>query len=311
MKARRHFAASLTAALLVSLSPAAGAQNPWDVTPTGIGVIEKGSNVLMGEVVGSPSAPTFDEGTEIQITCFYKYLAGAKSTPPTWFVDILVDGKQVARLTAYNHEWKTSSKSGIDISKGGLYSSSSFQIVDKAYPAIATWKAVGGGAHTMRCVLDPDHRLPEKNEANNLTEKKIQVKANMPLNAMKNALDQASGGRGSSATRASIADQPAGQAIAKPRVNLLSGANTKSCRTSLSATVALNPSELSSPGFQPAPDGVPQAKLTLYLEDSSAKGNYVHCDYASNKGDVKLSTTLQCKEASPTPGVPHGYRCSP
>lgn len=310
MKTTARFALLATLPLLLSSTSAASAQNPWDVTPTGIGVIEKGSNMLQAVVVGSPSAPTFDEGTEIQITCFYKYLAGDKSTPPTWFVDVLVDGKQVGRLTAYNHEWKTSSSTGIDPTKGGIYSSSSFHIVDKTYPAIASWKAVGGGTHSVRCVLDPDHRLPEKNEANNMTEMKIQVKAKMPLSALKNALDQAGGGRGSTTRRASIGDQPAGQALAKPASNVLPGANTKSCRTSLSAKVALDPTELVSPGFQPAPDGVPQAKLTLYLQDSGAKGNHVFCDYTSNKGDVKLSTTLQCKEASPT-AVQHSYHCSP
>lgn len=294
--------------LPVVLTPmTAGAQNPWDVTPTGIGIMKKGSNLVMGEVVGSPSVLTFDQGAELQITCFYKYLAGLASTPPEWFVDIEVDGARIARLRAYNHEWKTSSSSGFDISKGGLYSTSGMTIVDKAYPAIAGWKATGG-AHTVRCILDPDHRLPEKNEANNLAEKKVQVK--VPLVALKNAAEAAGGRAGPTTPRVRAGDQPAGQALAKPAANVMPGAQTKSCRTSLSAKVALDPGELSAPGFQPAPDGVPQAKLTLYLQDSGAKGNHVFCDYASNKGDVKLSTTLQCKEASPS-GVAHGYKCAP
>ncbi|HET6342210.1 MAG TPA: hypothetical protein VFG78_08525, partial [Gemmatimonadota bacterium] len=182
----------VTGLLLVSWVSAADAQNPWDVTPTGIAVVEKGSNLVLGEVVGSPSAPTFDAGTDLQITCFYKYLAGPATTPPEWFVDIEVDGVRVARLRAYNHEWKSSSSSGFDpskISSGGFYSTSGMTIVDKTYPAIGTWKATGGGAHTVRCLLDPTHRLPESNEANNLAEKKIQVK--VPLVALKDALGAA------------------------------------------------------------------------------------------------------------------------
>ncbi len=310
MRMARGLVVLVMAALPVIVAPAtASAQNPWDVTPTGIGVKEQGSNLLVGEIVGSPSAPTFDEGVQLEITCFYKYLAGPTSTPPEWYVDIEVDGARIARLRAYNHEWKTSSSSGFDTSKGGLYSTSGSTIVDKAYPAIASWKAAGGGPHKVRCILDPDHRLPEKNEANNLTEKTIQVKAKTPLISLGAALGET--GRGGLATaRARVGDQPAGQALAKPAVNIVPGAKTKSCRTSLSAKVALDPSELVSPGFQPAPDGVPQAKLTLYLQDSGAKGNHVFCDYASNKGDVKLSTTLQCKEASPA-GVAHAYKCAP
>ncbi|HKY61562.1 MAG TPA: hypothetical protein VJP59_11180 [Gemmatimonadota bacterium] len=311
MKTSGPWTVVMMISLPVILTPmTAGAQNPWDVTPTGIGILEKGSNLVMGEVVGSPSVPTFDQGTELQITCFYKYLAGLPSTPPEWFVDIEVDGARIARLRAYNHEWKTSSSSGFDPSKitsGGFYSTSGMTIVDKTYPAIATWKATGG-AHTVRCILDPDHRLPEKNEANNLAERKIQVK--VPLVALKDALDAAGGRPGPTTPRARAGDQPAGQALAKPTANAFPGANSKSCRTSLSAKVALDPGELSAPGFQPSSDGVPQAKLTLYLQDSGAKGNYVFCDYASNKGDVKLSTTLQCKEASPT-SVAHAYQCSP
>ncbi|MGH7563513.1 MAG: hypothetical protein ACREK5_03705, partial [Gemmatimonadota bacterium] len=233
------------------------------------------------------------------------------TTPPEWFVDIEVDGAPVARLRAYNHEWKSSSSSGFDPSKigsGGFYSTSGIKIVDKAYPAIATWKATGGGAHTVRCLLDPTHRLPESNEANNLAEKKIQVK--VPLVALKDALGAAGSGAPPTSPRVKAGDRPAGRATLGPGMNVAPG-NTKSCRSSLSAKVALEPSELASPGFQPAPGGVPEPKLTLYLQDSGAKGNSVFCDYASNKGDVKLSTTLQCKEASPTPGVAHGYRCSP
>ena len=97
----------------------------------------------------------------------------------------------------------------------------------------------------------------------------------------------------------------------QPGRNPVVEANTKSCRPSLSAKVALDPSELVAPGFQPAAGGVPEPKLTLYLQDSGAKGNSVFCDYASNKGDVALSTTLQCKDATPTSGVPHAYKCSP
>lgn len=290
---------------------ATAAQNPWDVTPTGIGIIEKGSNLVMGEVIGSPSAPTFDAGTDLQITCFYKYLAGPATTPPEWFVDIEVDGARVARLRAYNHEWKSSSSSGFDpskISSGGFYSTSGTTIVDKAYPAIATWKAAGGGAHTVRCLLDPTHRLPESNEANNLAEKKIQVK--VPLVALKDALGAAAGGAPPTSPRVRAGDRPAGRATLGPEMNVPAGANTKSCRTSLSAKVALEPGELVSPGFQPAPGGVPEPKLTLYLQDSGAKGNSVFCDYASNQGDVKLSTTLQCKDATPAE-VAHAYRCAP
>lgn len=309
MMTSRRWAVVMMTSLPVILTPmTAGAQNPWDVTPTGIGIIEKGSNLVMAEVVGSPSVLTFDQGTELQVTCFYKYLAGLPSTPPEWFVDIEVDGARIARLRAFNHEWKTSSSSGFDLGKGGLYSTSGMTIVDKAYPAIATWKAMAGGTHTVRCILDPDHRLPEKNEANNLAEKKVQVK--VPLVALKDALGGADGRAGPTTQRVRAGDQPAGQALAKPVANVMPGANTKSCLTSLSAKVALDPGELVAPGFQPAPDGVPQAKLTLYLQDSGAKGNHVFCDYASNKGDVKLSTTLQCKEASPA-DVAHAYRCSP
>ena len=262
--------------------------------------------------MGQPTAPSFNQGVELQITCFYKYLAGPASTPPEWFVDVEVDGTRVARLRAYNHEWKSSSSSGFDpgkITSGGFYSTSSTQIVDKAYPAIATWKAVGGGGHTIRCVLDPTHALPETNEANNLTEKKIQVKP--PLIDLKSALGSGDGKEERTTPRVRAGNQPAGQATVQPGLNPVVAANTKSCRPSLSAKVALDPSELVAPGFQPAAGGVPEPKLTLYLQDSGAKGNSVFCDYASNKGDVALSTTLQCKDATPTSGVPHAYKCSP
>lgn len=84
--------------------------------------------------------------------------------------------------------------------------------------------------------------------------------------------------------------------------------HTKVCKGTLTADVTVQPSELDAPAWKPEADGVQVPHIMLHLKRSSAAGNSVTCTYATTRGDVRLTTNLECKNAQKRNGA-NSYYC--
>lgn len=97
---------------------------------------------------------------------------------------------------------------------------------------------------------------------------------------------------------------------AKTGVGIVPGlsGNVKQCRTSLVASVKVDPHEFASPLNSPAEQS--QTKVTLYLQKSELGANSANCHYATNNKDVpNLVVTINCPNASPQGGQSHSFTC--
>lgn len=93
------------------------------------------------------------------------------------------------------------------------------------------------------------------------------------------------------------------------RVGLGTAGQIKSCRTSLTASVEVDPQQFGGPQFGPA--DLADTTLTLYLQESQAAANHINCFYASNQGDVpNLVVTVECQNAAPVGEPMHSYVCN-
>lgn len=231
----------------------------------------------------------FVGGAEVEILCEYDYHAktpsGAFVFPelptapaPVFKLDIQVDGKTVA-------SYDITPKLDWEPVYGGGY------ILDTTGPDLersTLWKSTTGN-HVARCLLNPSG-FPEITPANNTAQKAFSVGGGRAL-AIPAARQQT---RGSNAMLATTVPATLGRAT-----------NTRACKGHVVAAVELSPEQFT----QPKPETSPK-KMNLHLSGSIAKGDYVHCEYASVGKDLLMVTTYSCKGASPDAKAGHTYQCA-